>query len=826
MHNKYFCLAITLILLASCGTYESHMKKAEAFMALGEYYDAGEEYRMAYRLVPSRDKERRGLVSLKMGNTYYLLNSPSRAVGAYRNAVRYEVTDSLTHLRLGRMLMMNGAYKEAVDVFEEGLDTMPHPANNVAKNHKVTSAKDKKKVATTKQGKIDKQDKDRQKALQQTVKTREQERKELLKQKEQARKIKEKARKMRAKDREKLLKERAKQRKKGIKVGPLPPPVPLEEYTKRLTPDEKIETLNTSAGAMTPTETSRQEKSDTIMLSKDTTTVDTHGSPPNATKRNITPSIRQQLESGLQGALMAPDWKNEGSAYTVKKDQQFNGRRSDFSPMLMGTDGEYLYFTSTRNEASGDEYNGITGIKSGDIFFSHKDDKGKWSRPEAVTGGLNTEYDEGATTVTSDNSTMYITQCATDPSYPRYAQIMTSRRSDAAWSAPTRLELSHDTLSSFAHPAVSADGEWLYFVSDMPGGEGGLDLWRIRLSQIGIGGVENLGPEINTAGDEMFPTFRANGDLYFSSNGRPGMGGLDIFIARTDSAGHWRVEHPGYPLNSMGDDFGMTFEGVYNRGYFSSNRGDGKGWDHLYTFEKDEYLQILKGWVYEDGGYELPSSLVYLVGNDGTNMKINVQSDGSFTQVITPGVDYVMLATCRGHLNHKEEIRVTQLKESHEYVLQFPLASISAPVLIDNIFYDFDKATLREESFPSLDRLVTLLEENPNITIELGAHTDYHGAEAYNERLSQRRAEAVCAYLIEKGIKADRLTAKGYGESTPKKVPKKLTETYDWLKEGDELTEAFTLAQEDKEKQKICDQLNRRTEFRVLRTTYGLFDKK
>lgn len=530
--------------------------------------------------------------------------------------------------------------------------------------------------------------------------------------------------------------------------------------------------------------------------------------------------------NGLQSALTARKLKEEGSQYIVKKMDLFNSRRADFSPMFCGDQYEQLFFTSTRNEAEGDELSGITGTKNGDIFYSQKDEKGKWGKPQQITSGLNTEFDEGACCFSPDQRVMYLTQCVSDPSYPRYATIVTSNRSDAAWSKVSKLEVTRDTLSSYAHPAVSPDGEWLYFASDMPGGKGGFDIWRVRLTAAGLGGVENLGEPINTPGDEMFPTFRPNGDLYFSSNGHPGLGGLDIFIARYDKNSRKVVlEHPGYPLNSQADDFGMTFEGAHNKGFFSSNRGDGRGWDHIYSFEKPEIIQTVTGWVYEMEGYELPSAQVYIVGNDGTNKTLSVKGDGSFTEVVTPGVDYVLLATCKGFLNHKEEISIKPSAESQDHVLQFPLASIRVPVLIDNIFYDFDKYTLRAESTAALDELVKLLEENPNVTIELSSHCDYKGSEAYNKTLSQRRAETVVKYLISKGIKADRLTPVGYGKMKPKTIRKKLTEKYTWLKEGDVLTEDY-IKKLDKEKQEICNQLNRRTEFIVLRTTYGMFDEK
>ncbi len=530
------------------------------------------------------------------------------------------------------------------------------------------------------------------------------------------------------------------------------------------------------------------------------------------------------VRNGLLSAKMAPKWKEQGSDYTVKKMTEFNSRRADYCPVLAGDQWDRLYFSSTRNDALGDELSGITGAKPGDIFFSDKDDKGKWSKPQTIESGLNTEYDEGACCLSPDGSTMYLTQCTADPSYPRYAQIVTAQRSDASWGKTTPLIITNDTLSSYAHPAVSPDGEWLYFVSDMPGGKGGLDIWRIRLTANGPVGVENLGEPINTPGDEMFPTFRPNGDFYFSSDGHPGFGGLDIFIATVGEDGKYHLSHPGYPLNSQGDDFGMTFQGQLNQGFFSSNRGDGRGWDHIYSFYNPEIVQTIRGWIYEQDGYELTAGEARIVGTDGTNLRLGVRGDGSFEYVVKPGVDYIILAMCDGFLNHKEEIHVDSVKESKVYDLQFPLASISAPVLIDNIFYAFDKATLLPESKNALDSLILMLNENPNITIELSAHTDYRGAEAYNKTLSQKRAESVVKYLINHGIAPDRLTPVGYGEEKPKTIRKKVAERYPWLKENDVLTEEFILKLKP-EQQETANALNRRTEFKVLRTTYNMFDK-
>lgn len=647
------------VLFVGCGA-ERNMKKGKELLSIGEYAAAADQFKLAYRRTPAKERNTRGERAKYMAYCYDRINYTANTIAALRNMIRYGHDSLDAHLTLGRQLMKNGDYKQAEKEFQLVLDSMPE----------------------------------------------------------------------------------------------------------------------------------------------------------NALARN-----------GLLSSRKALEWKKNGSRYTVKRMNVFNSRRSDYSPMLFGDEHDKLYFTSTRNEATGTDLSGITNMKNGDIFVSEKDNKGHWSAPKPVEGGLNSNFDEGACAFSSDQKEMFLTQCATDPSYPRYARIVKSSRSDASWGKPVDVELTRDTLSCYAHPALSPDGQWLYFVSDMPGGVGGLDIWRVRITPSGYGGVENLGEPVNTPGNEMFPTFRPNGDLYFSSDGHPGMGGLDIFVASPQKDGTYRISHPGYPLNSAGDDFGMTFEGPYNRGFFSSNRGNARGWDKIYSFENPEIVQVVKGWVYEKDGYELPAAVVRIVGSDGTNETLSVDSKGSFSYVVKPGVEYLILATCKGYLNHREQIRVGEADESQEYTLQFPLPSITVPVLIDNIFYDFDRASLRPESAKSLDNLVGILNENPNVTIELGSHCDYKGSKEYNIKLSQRRAQGVVDYLIAHGIEKERLTAKGYGKEKPKTIGGKLTEKYPWLKENDVLTEDF-IKDLDKEKQDVCNQINRRTEFSVLRITYGMFDKE
>ncbi len=528
---------------------------------------------------------------------------------------------------------------------------------------------------------------------------------------------------------------------------------------------------------------------------------------------------------GLQAAKQSLEWKKNPSRYIVKKAKELNGQRSDYCPMYVGDDTTMIVTTSTRKEASGEDLSGITGQKMADIFLTRRNDKGKWQKTEIIESEINSEYEDGACAFTPDGKTMYFTRCINDDQYPRYAAIYRSNRSDASWSGVQKVEISSDTLTSFAHPAVSPDGDWLYFTSNMAGGAGGLDIWRyyIGANKALEGIVENLGEGINTEGDEQFPAFGPQGELFFSSDGYPGMGGLDIYCATQVNDSVWDIKNMMAPLNSNGDDFGITFAPGLYRGYFSSNRGDARGWDHIYSFLLPETIHTLYGWVYEKDGYELPEAVIHLVGKDGTNTSFGVMKDGSYSVRVTPGVDYVMLGSCKGYLNTMQELSANTDEGSVQYQRDFALPSITRPVLIDNIFYEFDKATLTAESEASLDELVKLLNLNPNVTIELSAHCDYKGSDQYNIKLSQARSESVVKYLIEHGIEAERLTPKGYGEEKPKIVHKKLTEKYPFLKENDVLTEDYIKNLESEEEQEICNQLNRRTEFQVLRTTYKLY---
>ena len=525
-----------------------------------------------------------------------------------------------------------------------------------------------------------------------------------------------------------------------------------------------------------------------------------------------------QAKEGMRGCQQAPKWREQNTRYTVKNARIFNSRRADFCPMFLDSKNDVLYFTSSRDKATGTVKSEITGAKNCDVFFSKKDDKGKWSNPELVEGDLNTEFDEGITAFTPDGQTMYFAKALRKTDSGTSVEIYKASRSEAKWSGASKFEITADTLSAYDDPAVSKDGKWLYFSSDMPGGQGGKDLWRVMISD-GHGTLENLGEQINTPGDERFPYVRDDSTLYFSSNGHAGFGGLDLFRARLQPSGRWFVENMGSPMNSSGDDFGITFESEGEKGFFSSNRKDARGYDHIFSFEKPDLKVWISGYVLDKDEEPVPNALIRIVGNDGSNQKAVAKPDGSFRFDLQRGVSYVMLAGANGYLNGKQQFTSDMEEEDAEYGVDFILAAMTKPQVIENIFYDYNKATLRPESKAALDSMVQVLNDNPYITIEMGSHTDRVGSDDYNNKLSERRAKSVVDYLIENGVDSARLQYRGYGKTVPKVVTKRIARLYPQFNEGDTLNEPFVMAL-SKEDLAAADQINRRTEFQVLTTNY------
>jgi peptidoglycan-associated lipoprotein len=527
-------------------------------------------------------------------------------------------------------------------------------------------------------------------------------------------------------------------------------------------------------------------------------------------------------QEGITSCELAIEWMANPTNYIVENMKYFNSRQSDYSPYFAGDDYKMVYFTSSREEATGNDVHGATGENFSDIFLSRMDRKGKWSVPVALEESVNTEFEEGTPVLTGNYSTMYFTRCKVNKNANYGCQIYTTTRNGEEWSEAEPLTIADDSIV-VAHPALSEDELTLYFISDMPGGLGGKDLWKVSRGSMGgeWGPPENL-MALNTVDDEMFPFLHPDGSLYFSSNGRIGMGGLDIYRSVEQDDGTWRIENMRYPINSAADDFGIVFEPDMERGYFSSTR-KGRGNDEIYMFALPPMKFNVIGEVRDDKTDELlTEATVKSIGSDGITVEATTGEDGSFRFMLKPNTDYVFVASRTGYLNGKERETTKGQDNSTDFRTTIYLSNIRETIELSNsnVFYDFARWDLRPEALVSLDKLIETLTDNPTITIELMSHTDIRGSDEDNIELSQKRAQSVVDYLIERGIDPVRLTAKGYGESMPKVVNRMNNGDYAFLPEGTELTENFINTLSSVEEQEIAHQLNRRTEFRVLRTDY------
>jgi peptidoglycan-associated lipoprotein len=527
-----------------------------------------------------------------------------------------------------------------------------------------------------------------------------------------------------------------------------------------------------------------------------------------------------RADQQIRACELALEWERNPDSYRVEELKDLNSRDADFSPAFGRDDFGVIYFTSSRDDAAGNKTHGATGQSFTDIFESRIDKKSKWSTPVPVEN-LNSDSEDGTPCFSSDFREIYFTRCEAGKREKKGCVIMYSKRNGDEWSNPVKLEILPDSLVT-AHPALSTDGFTLYFVSDMPGGYGLKDIYAV--SRTGDNNTwsapRNLGPDINTSGNELFPYVRDDGSLYFSSDGHIGMGGLDIFKATPQPDGSWVVRNMRPPLNSSSDDFGITFENSNEKGVFSSTR-KGRRNDELYTFELPPLRFNVTGLVKDEKtGSPIQGAVVQLIASDGSNLQAETGSGGDFRFTLKQDVDYIFFASKKGYLSGKEKETTKAQEKSRDYMVTLLLTAIDKPIELPNIFYDFGKWDLRPESMVSLDKLVETLNDNDNVTIELMSHTDSRDTEEYNLDLSQKRAQSVVQYLIEKGIDPARLSPKGYGESTPKVVDAEIAGQNPFLKESTTLTEQYINSLSTEEQKEIAHQINRRTEFRVLRTDY------
>ncbi|OFX53185.1 MAG: hypothetical protein A2046_06310 [Bacteroidetes bacterium GWA2_30_7] len=528
-------------------------------------------------------------------------------------------------------------------------------------------------------------------------------------------------------------------------------------------------------------------------------------------------------KNGVESCEQAAKWKNNPSRYKVENMAFFNSKESDFSTVFGKKDYTLVYFTSTRTGSAGNETNMVTGQSFADLYQTTKDRKGKWAVPTPIGESINSADEEGASTIDSKYSILYFTRCKVEKKVRHGCLIYFTEKKGIDWDVATQVPVGSDTVT-VGHPALSPDDLILYFAAEMPDGVGGKDIWMLKRENKKVefsGTPINAGKEINTPGDEVFPYVRENGEIYFASNGHVGMGGLDIFKANKGKMGNTVVTNMQFPINSAEDDFGITFEGDAEKGFFTSNRRGGKGLDDIYSFILPPLEYNLIGVVKDEkNGQILTSVSVKLISSDGVTQEVNNEIDGSFKFSLKPGNDYVLTTVKNNYLNGKGKETTKGLENNKDFKMEILMTPIEKPIELENILYDLAKWDLRPESMISLDMLVDILNDNPNIVIEIRSHTDFRNDDASNLELSQKRAQSVVNYLIEKGIDAQRLVAKGYGESVPNTATSKDASRYKFLKANDVLTEEFIKGLATVEEQEAAHQINRRTEFKVLSTDY------
>lgn len=529
-----------------------------------------------------------------------------------------------------------------------------------------------------------------------------------------------------------------------------------------------------------------------------------------------------KAEIGLEQAQIAKEFRDNPSRYIVQNEILLNSAEYDFSPGWAGEDFNTIYFSSSRQGAQGMEIDLRTGESFQDIFFTTRDQKGKWSEPERLTYRINTIHNEATPRLTSTFDMMVFTRCESTKDDNKGCNVMITRKTGDQWSTAQVVDVKNEQsteTTTAGHPAMTVDESHIVFASDMPGGLGGKDLWIAPFDKASMtaGDPVNLGPSVNTKGDEMFPFIRKNGALYFASNGQVGMGGLDIYVAESNGDNTWgNIVNVGAPINSIGHDFGIIWEGDSERGYFSSDRNGGKGKDDIYSFNLPPLLFALEGVVYDkDSQQPVSEATIKVIGSDGASFEASTDAGGAFSfaekgeeRYINPETNYSIEVSKPDYLVAKDQISTVGIPESTTFLKEY-FITFTAPdkaIEFPEVRYAYNKAELQVNdevnSLDSLDFLYNVLVDNPTIIIELQAHTDSRGKDAYNKDLSQRRAESCVEYLTSKGIPSERMVAKGYGENRLRISDKQIA------------------ALDTEEEKEAAHQKNRRTEFTVLSFDY------
>lgn len=496
----------------------------------------------------------------------------------------------------------------------------------------------------------------------------------------------------------------------------------------------------------------------------------------------------------------------KGGRHEMTPMTKLNTTQFDYST-VMNSRGNAMYFTSSRPAATGDEVDMITNQDFSDIFISEIDRKGNYSEPVPLPAPINTIHSEGSIAFDGRGKKMFFTRCVNEAGMNLGCDIYVTEAKGNRYSEPMKLEIKDHDSTHVGHPAVSEDGNTLVFASNMAGGYGGVDLWMSTYERRSDSWSlpVNLGPQINTAGNDVFPNFGDNGTLFYSTNGRVGMGGLDIFVAqKVGEKNQWKDPvNIGAPLNSCADDYHIIYtqdDATGTKGFISSNRAGSKGprenpsQDIWSFFLPPVIIDVTITVVNQDTREVVPNKEVKLIGSDGSNIVLTTDADGMIelgekadgSRYVKPDANYTIDVTTvpREWLGNRDKFTTVGIDKPTRIIREIGILDISIPLRIPEVRYDLGSAVLQVNSEvnskDSLNYVYELMMANPNIVVQLMSHTDSRGSDEANRALAQRRAQSCVDYLVnEKGIPKARLVPKGFGEDKPATYKGQLlTETY------------------------------------------------
>ncbi len=532
--------------------------------------------------------------------------------------------------------------------------------------------------------------------------------------------------------------------------------------------------------------------------------------------------------AGLESCDLVLKLQENPNNCEISKIKIINSKYDDFCPTWDDQSYTSIIFTSARSESTGKATDLWTGQHFTDFFTASYDVEGKWSKPENADTDevINTTGNEGAGHTNFRANRLYYTYCPDSKEIFGGCKIYVAKRTGGfGWSDPQPVQLGGDSLNIDGHPTVSPDELTIVFASDRKGSLGGKDLYFATRENVSdnFDMPINMGNIVNTKGDEVFPYFRNDTTLYFASDGHPGLGGLDIFRVYLGDDGFPKSipENIGAPINSSSDDFGILFHPEKEEGFFTSNRKGGRGGDDIYAFVIPAVEFTVSGTITDKNTLQyVTGAIVKLTGTDGKTVETRTNDNGKYTftkSQLDENNAYELVAEKDGYFNVTGDFNTIGLNESQDFIKDFVLSPIpEAPIVLPDILYEFGKWELRTQYQDSLQGLIQTLNDNPNIVIELASHTDMVGSLESNDILSQKRAESVVSYLIDRGINSKRLVAKGYGERRPRTLHEDFTVSGFTFPKGTTLTEDYIESLPNQTIKLAANTLNRRTEFTII----------